>query len=35
MDYVPNAGALQASYFALYEMLANVALWLRRSAPGT
>jgi uncharacterized SAM-binding protein YcdF (DUF218 family) len=28
LDLLPNLGALQGSYFALYEILANVARWL-------
>jgi uncharacterized SAM-binding protein YcdF (DUF218 family) len=27
-DFVPSAAGLQGSYYALYEMLANLALWL-------
>jgi uncharacterized SAM-binding protein YcdF (DUF218 family) len=31
LDYVPSAEALQGSYYALYEMFANVALRFRRA----
>jgi hypothetical protein len=27
-DFVPSAAGLQGSYYVLYEMLANLALWL-------
>ena len=27
-DFVPSAAGLQGSYYALYEILANLALWL-------
>ena len=27
-DLVPSVGALQASYYALYELLANLVRWL-------
>jgi uncharacterized SAM-binding protein YcdF (DUF218 family) len=28
LDFLPNMGALQGSYYALYEIFANVARWL-------
>jgi len=27
IEHLPNLGALQTSYFALYEIFANVARW--------
>lgn len=31
LDLLPNMGALQASYYALYEILANIARWLSQN----
>jgi len=34
LDLLPNLGALQSSYFALYEIVANIARWLMLNFSG-